>query len=719
MMNKFVTFNLLLLSQLQANNLLDLKLEDLTQIEVTNTSASLTQISNQNTPGLITVITSEDIEESGARNLDELLEIYVPSFQYMYKVYGSQMGIRASISDRNNKILLLVNNRVMNMKTSDGGAVTERWFSMLGDIKKVTVIIGPGSPIYGAGAIAGVINIETFNGYEKKGVEVTGKVGAVEKFTMAQVSYAQTIFDNSKLYCYYGVDRYSGADESDAPLKFAFDYNGPYSWNETIRAQADKPYPYQTTNDGASLNHELRHKAHLQINSPNFLLWARFTRSSLENPTEQKIFQWISENNKDTYQDTGTQNQQFTLYGEYIHKINSDFSINTNLSYQKSSLYSNYKGNSFVLGSKAWGEDNIMAKVNVKYNYDDNNLFAFGGEYIYNRLGKSSEIGFTQYSYINKDLNDTQWNTSTISFFGEYQKHFTKDLTMFAGARVDKHNYLKYIYSPRISFIYNLKNQNVFKLNWNRSNRYSDETDLYLDYISDKALNDIEKIDTLEFIYAKYLQNSKLELSVFYNKQEVIAYNASLAETTTLGDINFYGGELQLSYKTEKFLFNLSHSYTKLKDFTQEDSQTTIQNISASVYGFGDDFANSYQNTTKLRLNYQLNSQLKWINSLRVFWKLQGSEDMANYNISLENTPPDLYKLPYYEDDHTRAFQESIYYNTSLVWNMNKKTTITLYGYNLLGIFDQAYNKRNFYHYTSQYREVAPSASISMQYKLN
>ena len=718
-MKKFATLTLLFLSQLVASNLLDLKLEDLTQVKVTNTSASLTKTTNQDTPAVVTTITYKDIQESGARSLDELLDIYVPSFAYMYKIYGSQMGMRGILSDRNNKILLLVNNRVMNIKTSDGGAVTERWFSMLGDIKKITVITGPGSPIYGSGAIAGVINIETFSGEDKQGVEVAGKLGTGERFGMAEISYADEIFDDSRLYFYYGVDKYNGAKEDKAPMKFAFDYSAPHAWNNYIVAPADEPYPYATTNDTAALDHQLRHKVHLQLQNNNYLIWARFTKSSLESPVEQKMFQWLTVVNVDRYQNTGTENQQLTLFAEYKDKPTQNLYINYDLSYQSSSVYSRHIPNLTSTGLKAWREDNIIAKIDAKYDYDDDNLFAFGSEYTYNWLGKSSQIGFDDFSYINRDLNNTEWNTQQLSFFGEYQRHFNSDLTMFAGMRVDKHSYLEWIYSPRISFVYNLNNEDVFKLSWNRSNRYSDEAELYLANLSNSTQNNIEEIDTVEFIYAKYLSNLKIELSTFFNKHEVIAYNASLQKTEDLGKVYSYGGELQINYQIKKFLFNFSHSYTKLKEFTLSDPNTPIQNISAMPYGYGDDFANWNTNITKIRLNYNFRKHLKWINSLRIFWGLQGGEDMANYNISLGNTAPDLYKLPYYDAGHTSAFKESIYYNTSLLWDINKKTSIGLYGYNLLGIFNQKYNKRNFYQYTSQYREMAPSLAFGIKYKLN
>ena len=73
-------------------------------------------------PAAITTITREQIDQTGARSLDELLEIYVPGLQIMFKDTGGHpLGFRGIISDRNNKFLILVNVRIMNERTTSGG----------------------------------------------------------------------------------------------------------------------------------------------------------------------------------------------------------------------------------------------------------------------------------------------------------------------------------------------------------------------------------------------------------------------------------------------------------------------------------------------------------------------------------------------------------------------------------------------------------------------
>jgi hypothetical protein len=68
-------------------------------------------------------------------------------------------------------------------------------------------------------------------------------------------------------------------------------------------------------------------------------------------------------------------------------------------------------------------------------------------------------------------------------------------------------------------------------------------------------------------------------------------------------------------------------------------------------------------------------------------------------------------------DDGTDAFETAIYLDTSVTWYYNNQVEFSLYGYNLIGLFDQTYNKRNYFQRTSHYREAAPALSLRMTYR--
>ncbi len=135
--------------------------EILQQILTSPSTGSFLELGCLTSPMSYTVISRRDIQESGARTLTELLEIYVPGFQYLFNpFYGTLWGMRGICSDRNTKFIVLVNNHILNMQSRDGFR-SELVLGMLGDIERIEVLRGPASLVYGSGAMAGIVNIIT------------------------------------------------------------------------------------------------------------------------------------------------------------------------------------------------------------------------------------------------------------------------------------------------------------------------------------------------------------------------------------------------------------------------------------------------------------------------------------------------------------------------------------------------------------------------------
>src|SRR5262245_27785896 len=82
----------------------------------------LTRMLRKNVPDSVTTITEEDIRLTPARNIYDLMEVYVPGALWMNHSEGPHMGIRGIISDRNTKFLLLVNGRNLNQNAHNGAA---------------------------------------------------------------------------------------------------------------------------------------------------------------------------------------------------------------------------------------------------------------------------------------------------------------------------------------------------------------------------------------------------------------------------------------------------------------------------------------------------------------------------------------------------------------------------------------------------------------------
>jgi outer membrane cobalamin receptor len=112
-------------------------------------------------PAVATIITAEDIKAIGATDLDEVLET-VPGLHVSrdFLGYNPIYTIRGVYSQRNPQVLLLINGiPITNLFQGDRNQV---WGGMpVEGIARIEVMRGPGSAIYGADSLAGVINIIT------------------------------------------------------------------------------------------------------------------------------------------------------------------------------------------------------------------------------------------------------------------------------------------------------------------------------------------------------------------------------------------------------------------------------------------------------------------------------------------------------------------------------------------------------------------------------
>ena len=704
------------------NDLLALDLEDLSQIPVLISTATLTETDAGTVPASVTVITHDDIVSSGARNLDELLEIYVPNLAYMYKVQGNQLGIRGIISDRNNKLLLTVNGRNMNISARDGGAASERWFSTLGDIRQVTVVSGPGSAVHGPGAIAGIIALETFDGSSFQGTEVSLMGGVGEEFTLGEVRYGKKLENNLSLFLYYGADKYEGAE--DAPHKLAYDLinrGWPGGSNTLIRANED--FPFFTTSDNGSFRDRVRQKFHSQIDGENYTAWMRFSRSGMTIPPNQGIYRVIP---PDIIRKSGASNQQWTLFGDYTQVIDETLNINYSASYVVSDVLLDM---GFRNGIRSWREDNTTLRVLVDYLPNMQHDLVLGAEYSYDRFGRESALSAssgwkprdsdpppvdTTSSLIGDLPPGTRWSSDMLSLFGEYQWQIDEQWTFFAGGRLDKHNMTPWMFSPRLALVHQPDINQSWKFLYGRSVRHGDDADLYQQNSMHRNDGAVEKLDHYEILYSNSPgAGLRFDLSGYFINHDVVAYNPDELRTENLGTLKLYGLEFQLGYMGEAFSLHFSHAYTKLLDFNLT-KDITGQNISASPYGYGDDLANWNNQITKLRFDYRFSERLVWSGSLRAFWGMPGAVDMADYN----NDHEKLHQLPRYQDSK-RAFEESLYLNTSFAYQFSDQTSVHLYFYNLLGLIDEDLNKRNHFLRTSQYRDAEPAMALRLNYRFD
>jgi len=144
-------------------------------------------------PSNVYVITDEDIRHSGATDLPTILR-RVPGIEVM-QVTGADfnVGIRGDNQLNANKLLVMVDGRSIYVDMQ-GGLSWKNIPVTLPEIKRIEVLKGPASVIYGFNAFDGVVNIITKSPHEIKGTTIQfggGELGTISSAAVHAGTYGK------------------------------------------------------------------------------------------------------------------------------------------------------------------------------------------------------------------------------------------------------------------------------------------------------------------------------------------------------------------------------------------------------------------------------------------------------------------------------------------------------------------------------------------------
>lgn len=154
--------------------LFSLSLQELINLEVTTVSKRKESISEA--PGVISVITAEDIKNYGATSLKDVL-LRLPNFfifdSSTFKASGAMLRAGAT-QHLNNHVLYLINGSPLR-ESQNGGLHTDiNLLFPIDIIERIEVIRGPGSVLYGSNAYSGTVNLITKDSQE----DFSGKISS-------------------------------------------------------------------------------------------------------------------------------------------------------------------------------------------------------------------------------------------------------------------------------------------------------------------------------------------------------------------------------------------------------------------------------------------------------------------------------------------------------------------------------------------------------------
>ncbi|MCF7947257.1 MAG: TonB-dependent receptor [Spirochaetia bacterium] len=213
-------------------------------------TAARTEESELSTPAHVTVITAEEIQESGEQSLvgilDKLAGVNFTSFSGPQQ---AQIDMRGFGENSHGRVLVMVDGRRLNSQDMSG----IQWLSIpLESIERVEVVHGSNSVMYGNHAVGGVVNIITKDSKEPVEFASTVDFGAYNSdqfqnglFSSQRIRYGtnQGSTDGSVTFSHSTNEGHRERTESRSVNTLL---NGSWDITEILRAEADLGYQWNT-----------------------------------------------------------------------------------------------------------------------------------------------------------------------------------------------------------------------------------------------------------------------------------------------------------------------------------------------------------------------------------------------------------------------------------------------------------------------------------------
>jgi iron complex outermembrane receptor protein len=693
---------------------------------------------DRSTPAAVMRIDYDMIWGSGARRLTELFDIYVPNTQLVRHHFSFEhVTPRGLVSDLEDKYLFQVNGRTMNQLTITGAFSEVRDLPLLGDIHHVDFIRGPGSALYGPGAISGVISVVTHSAMTFEGTDVTFRQGAIDTFSAVELRHGRKFSDDCGVFVYFGLADYHGASYADAPLVFSNSFATPASIPDVV---AGRPtvVPDTFDQDRRSWRGRAKMKLHAQYTKGDFDFWVRYTQGGEKGtpPRGQFALPPIGGQAPDFDYDTIDSFQfgyvQFTALGRYLWELNECLSADMRLSYDTMDFVRiGYDGEI----TTPHREEEYYGRLLLNWTPVESQAVAAGAEVSRGVFGLPT-CSFPDVPPETIIIGDSgiPWYTTWYAFLAEHQWKINDCWTTFLTGRWDKHTFTDWLFSPRAAVVHTPDEVNTLKFIATESVRRQPEDGLRSVFDATGTFADTESIQSYELRYERRpCDHWMVALSGFYQDSAFVGFTGNFTGVPSgqdqFANVTTWGLELEAIYRTQRNRIVASQSYTQLIDFEltgpfalPDDLDLTdpffIQGFSAAPYGYGNDLGNYSPHLTKLAFHHEHDCQWTSDMSLRVYWGFPGDRDLTDFNndyFAANGSPLGLLGLS--DPGVDKAFHANAYLNYGLEYRPFNRLIARLDLFNILGWLDTDLNKRNFIFESSTYRSEAAAMGVSVRWE--
>jgi iron complex outermembrane receptor protein len=352
-------------------------------------------------PASVTVITAQDIKDSGASNIPDMLRSICginvnagSNRDYNVSMHGFQ-------ESSNSGIMVLIDGRAMDWDLYG----TIMWdIPILDEIERIEIVKGPGSSLYGANAYTGVINIITKTPGEIDGTELS-------------------LFGGDPRIA--GGTLIHGIEGKKISYKASVSWDGKDEWTDTVTKDAGA---------ASKANALLEYK----FNEDQKLAFSAGTLYSIN----RKILGWgwanlIDHKGYDTYGQVKYDNGPFTICSYYKTQ---QFDVSDTFP-------------SLIRGISRMPAYVTLLDIELQHTSspNDKNTLVWGADYKNKVVKQTYFIGEDHY----QDL---------YAAFAEDEYRLSDKLSLTLGGRYDYHPLVKGTFSPRGNITYKIKKDNIIRV---------------------------------------------------------------------------------------------------------------------------------------------------------------------------------------------------------------------------------------------------------------
>lgn len=515
-------------------------------------------------PGIITVLDNQFIQNSGARDLVDLLRL-VPGMDF-----GRDVDDVVGIAVRGNwalegKVLVMINGLPMN--ETGYGTFAFKGHLNIDNIEKIEIVRGPGSTLYGGVASLAVINIITKTSRYNDGVEFSGGLG----FSDAEFSSKKGAinfghkFNNGAIYNFSGYIHHSNIGNVTIPDERGQDIN--YADSSGV------------SNEGFISNFQYKSFTH------NFI-YDNYVADISTNPSRLIMKNIINQ-------------MAYTLKaGKYV-------SFRPEISHKWSFPWNYQDGDRSQNDPLTTINNRTDFKLGAFFTPNNNILFSAGGQY-YIDDSRYQARSFTFYD----SSNYARFNNAAA--FAEAQV-FTKYVNLTAGARYEKLTSSLKLENVPEAFVPRFAMTKAFK-HFHLKALYSKAYKIPTIQNINASLGTIkpEDIQVIEFEAGAKLNSAlSLNLNVFDNQMHnpiVFGYNALTAVEEYFNKTLIYnrGAEAELIYKSK--LVNAQVNFGTHVNYKNEVSETFVDTVQTPELAGLSKYKASFYLNFNLPKNWNLNT---------------------------------------------------------------------------------------------------------------